>query len=359
VDRRTFIWRSIRDRLLPESDLVAEAVVSQIVSGVLDPATGRVMPVSGVSIIIPTYNRAELLGTALESVQRLLVPKNWEAEILVIDNNSSDHTAAVVRDAKQGPLPVRWLLEMNQGASHARNRGASEAAFEHLIYFDDDELVDAGWLEAYVAVQAAYHPDCIVGPVEPLFEQVPPKWMTSAILNPVTSSYSRKGPREGLLPPAHAHEIPGGNFGVLRSVFFEVGGFHPAMLAGEDFEFGARLVLSGKNIAYAPGCRIRHRIDHQKLSPIGLCARSRGWGATQRALMQLRGDPLSAMEQLRLLLRLARFFSRDVGYRLQNKKGHALECKLETERISGLLFTKPSHRRITGVKHEREHETEP
>ena len=196
---------------------------------------------SGFSIIIPTYNRAELLRMALESVQHLFVPRSWEAEILVIDNNSSDHTAAVVREAKQGPLPLRRVLEMNQGVSHARNRGASEASFEHLVYLDDDELVDKGWLEAYAAVQAALHPDCVVGPVEPLFEQVPPKWMTSTILDSVTSSYSWKGPHEMLLPPTRAHEIPGGNFGVLRSVVFEVGGFHPAMLAGEDFEFGGKV----------------------------------------------------------------------------------------------------------------------
>ena len=57
---------------------------------------------------------------ALEGVQHLFVPKSWEAEILVINNDSSDHTAAVVREAKQGPLPLRRVLEMNQGVSHAR-----------------------------------------------------------------------------------------------------------------------------------------------------------------------------------------------------------------------------------------------
>ena len=223
----------------------------------------------------------------------------------MIDNNSSDHTAAVVREATQGPLPLRRVLEMNQGVSHARNRGASEASFEHLVYLDDDELVDKGWLEAYAAVQAALHPDCVVGPVEPLFEQVPPKWMTSSMLDSVTSSYSWKGPHEMLLPPIRAHENPGGNFGVLRSVVFEVGGFHPAMRAGEDFEFGGRLVLFGKRVAYSPDCRTRHFVNHRKMSVVGLRARFKGWGATQRVLMQLRGDPLSAKGQLRLLLRLS------------------------------------------------------
>ena len=310
----------------------------QTTLGILKPGTPRVAPVSGFSIIIPTYNRAELLRMALESVHHLYLPRSWEAEILVIDNNSSDHTAAVAREAKQGPLPVRRILEMKQGASHARNRGASEASFEHLVYLDDDELVDKGWLEAYAAVLAALHPDCVVGPVEPWFEQVPPKWMTSTILYSVTSSYSWKGQQQMLLPPTRAHEIPGGNFGVLKSVVFEVGGFHPAMRVGEDFEFGGRLVLFGKRVAYAPDCRIRHFINRQKLSVVGLRARAKGWGAVQRALMQLRGDTLPAKGQLRLLLRLIRCFLLGIRYRFQNRKGHALECKLEAARILGLLF---------------------
>ena len=149
-----------------------------------------------------------------------------------------------------------------------------------------------------------------------------------------------------LLPPTRAHEVPGGNFGVLKLVFFEVGGFHPAMLVGEDFEFGARLVLFGKRVVYSPNCRIRHFINRQKLSVVGLRARFKGWGSTQRALMQLRGDTLPAKGQLRLLLRLILFFLRGIRYRFQRKKGHALECRLEAERIFGLLFKRPPRQLI-------------
>jgi hypothetical protein len=73
--------------------------------------------------------------------------------------------------------------------------------------------------------------------------------------------------------------------------------------------------------------------------------------------MQLRGDPLSAKGQLRLLLRLVGFFLRGIGYQFQNKKGHALECKLEAERIFGLLFERPPRQLITGVNQERDQGT--
>src|SRR5262245_11802398 len=104
--------------------------------------TVGVASVRGFSIIIPTYNRADLLRMALKSVHRLHLPRSWEAEILVIDNNSSDDTTTVLREAGQGSLPVRGILERKQNVSHARNRSASEASFEHLVYFDDDEVVD-------------------------------------------------------------------------------------------------------------------------------------------------------------------------------------------------------------------------
>jgi glycosyltransferase involved in cell wall biosynthesis len=251
-------------------------------SGLIRKSKGReVSVVKGVSIIIPTFNRAELLKVALGSVQQLSLPPGWVAEVLVIDNNSSDCTPDVVQDAERsGPFPVRHFIERKQGLNFSRNRGASEAAFDHLIYFDDDMIVDEGWLEAYVDIRSRLQPDCVVGPVEPWFEEEPPDWMTSRTVRSVTSPYSRRGSQEMLLAPDVAHEIPGCNFAVLKSVVFEVGGFHPGlgrsgrgMLAGEDCEFGERIVELGKRVAYSPRCRIRHFISSQKISPAGLRAR--------------------------------------------------------------------------------------
>ena len=67
---------------------------------------------SGFSIIIPTYNRAELLRMALESVQHLFVPRSWKAEILVIDNNSIDLHGRSSTRGQGGPLPLEkiWVL---------------------------------------------------------------------------------------------------------------------------------------------------------------------------------------------------------------------------------------------------------
>lgn len=114
---------------------------------------------NGFSVIIPTYNRAELLRAALESVQDLRIPPEWVGEILVIDNNSTDHTSVIATESDRiGPLPVRYLMETTQGLNHGWNRGLREAGFEHLIYLDDDMLIDPGWLKATFRLSANWRP---------------------------------------------------------------------------------------------------------------------------------------------------------------------------------------------------------
>ena len=303
----------------------------------------------GLSIIIPTFNRAELLRKALESIQALHIPEGWSAEVLVIDNNSTDHTANVAEDIGQrGPIPLRCVVETQQGLNHGRNRGLEEARFEHLVYLDDDMTVDPGWLEGYIEAQEIWQPDAVVGPVDPLFEHPPMGWMTPRMIESVTSAYSQKGDKLIVVPAHRAHELPGCNFGVRRDAAFEAGGFHPAldrcgagMLAGGDWEFGEKLVQLNKQVVYSPRCRIQHLISRKKLSREGLRARWKGNGATMYALKLLRGDDLSSRRRLHLFLRMIRLFGRSLHYRIIGKDALAFRWELEALLLYGLLFKAP------------------
>jgi glycosyltransferase involved in cell wall biosynthesis len=106
------------------------------------------------TIAIPTWNRAQLLGQTLESLRVLRIPSGLRWEVLVCDNNSTDSTRAVV-EAVQG-LPVRYLFEERQGKSHALNRMADEAVGDWLIFTDDDVRFEADWIESYLAGIARY-----------------------------------------------------------------------------------------------------------------------------------------------------------------------------------------------------------
>ena len=88
-----------------------------------------------ISAVICTYNRADLLAGAIESLlEQTLNPAH--REIIVVDNASTDGTRAVVEQF--APDGVRYVLETRQGLGYARNRGWQEARGEFVAYIDDD-----------------------------------------------------------------------------------------------------------------------------------------------------------------------------------------------------------------------------
>ena len=100
-------------------------------------------PAYDITIAIPTYNGAERLPKLLEHlrIQTQTEPIRWE--ILVVDNNSQDHTAAVVQDyARQWlpNVPLRYAFEPRQGAAFARQTAVKSAAGELIGFLDDDNL---------------------------------------------------------------------------------------------------------------------------------------------------------------------------------------------------------------------------
>lgn len=306
----------------------------------------------GFSIVIPTYNRAELLRKALVSIQNLRIPEGCNAEILVIDNNSTDHTSSVASQShNEGPLLVRHVIEKKQGLNHGRNRGLAEARFEHLVYLDDDMTVDPEWLIGYMKAHDRFSPAAVVGPVEPLYEQPPGEWVTERMLRSVSSAYSQKGEYIILIPPEQGHELPGCNFAVCREVAIKIGGFHPAldrsscgMLAGGDSEFGERLARNGHRIAYSPDCKIHHLVSSHKLSKQGLRARWHGLGATNRAMEKLRGDEkplIGRSSRLHLSLRMVNLFGRSLYFSVLGDISASFRWELEALRLKGYLFDSP------------------
>ena len=104
---------------------------------------------SGISVVIPTYNRADLLVRTVESVLAQTVKP---LEILVIDDGSRDHTPDVCRSF---PEPVRCIVQENRGLPGARNRGIAEAAGDWIALCDSDDLWHPRKLEYQLAALAA------------------------------------------------------------------------------------------------------------------------------------------------------------------------------------------------------------
>ncbi|MEZ5955161.1 MAG: glycosyltransferase family 2 protein [Hyphomonas sp.] len=99
------------------------------------------MPLLSVSILVPTFNRAGLLAEALSS---LLSQSRPAQEIIVIDDGSSDETAAML--SAMGNR-VRYLRQPNSGKSAALNLGLAHATGDLIWIFDDDDLAEPDALE--------------------------------------------------------------------------------------------------------------------------------------------------------------------------------------------------------------------
>jgi glycosyltransferase involved in cell wall biosynthesis len=300
------------------------------------------------SIIIPTYNRVQLLAPTLESVFQIRVPRTSSVELLVIDNNCSDGTADVIaQKAANAPFSCRHLIEPRQGLCFGRNRGVNEARYEHLVYLDDDIEVNADWLFGYIEAVERLEADCVCGPVYPKYLGGVPKYCTERIIQSVDSSYSRKGDDILILPSHLSHQVPGCNFGVRKTVTERIGGFNTsldrvgrALLAGGDTEFAMRLTAAGKRVVYHPACSITHVLTPDKVSRKGLRRRWTGLGATRRALTSNTTD-LSLRRKTRYLRDIARSLAASAVYRIRGQAGLAFQRELEARRNWAFL----THRR--------------
>jgi len=89
-----------------------------------------------VSVIVPTYNRASLLGTAIESV---LAQTFRDLEVVVVDDGSSDATEALVRHYEAADARVRYLAQQHRGISAAMNTGIRASRGQYIARVDSDD----------------------------------------------------------------------------------------------------------------------------------------------------------------------------------------------------------------------------
>ena len=298
---------------------------------------------TSLSFIIPTFNRADSLAQTLTGLSQVDIPADVEAEVLVVDNNSSDDTDAVVSaHAAAGTCPVRRVNESVQGLCHARNRGLAEARHTHVCYLDDDVNVASDWVLSYVTAIDQHGADAVVGPVTPVFDTNLPACLSDRVVDSLSSSYSLHGTGVVRLPREKAHLLPGCNFGVRRATALDMGGFDTrfdrsgkGLLAGGDTEFGLRLAKADCAVVYHPGCAVQHRIGQGKLEPAYLRRRWYGLGVTQRMLARLEGRAPSVAALCGGYAGVLRLAMLGVLYAAAGQRAQAMEYRLRALRATG------------------------
>ena len=169
------------------------------------------------SVVISTFRRTEELERCLDSFTRQTLAADL-FEVIVVDNNSGDNTPQLVQSF-MGRIPnLRYVLELKQGASHARNRGAIEAQSEFLLFIDDDAKVPEGYLERQYANVQTYQPDILGGAIFPYYTTPKPKWFKDQYeirkhLDKAAFSLTCR--------------VTGSNYGIRKTVLQRIGMFNP------------------------------------------------------------------------------------------------------------------------------------
>src|ERR1700687_3103329 len=119
-----------------------------------------------VTVAVCTFNRSASLRETLQSLAGCSAVPHVEWELLVVDNNSTDDTAAVVREfMRTATFEVRYLFEGAQGLSNARNTAIRSARGEIISFIDDDVILPSNWLFELTNAFRQFDAACVGGRV--------------------------------------------------------------------------------------------------------------------------------------------------------------------------------------------------
>lgn len=290
------------------------------------PGQGTRFPVEipMISVVICTYNRAPSLRRTLESFFRQDRLDHVPHEVIVVDNNSSDDTRAVVQAFENHPA-LRYVFEPKQGLSQARNRGADEARGDIVAYLDDDVLLAPEWLHALAACFADTRADVVGGQSVLRFEAPPPRWFGPHFrryLSEVNLGAKR-------LESANGMRLYGLNVAYRRKTLLDAGGFRlrfgrhgDKLMSGEELDLNRRIAQAGGKIVYEPRALLEHVIPPQRTTWEYTLAMQRG-AVDTRAMLDADAGPLGCVKNLAdTAARLALFAAMRWATRWQDPEGY-------------------------------------
>jgi glycosyltransferase involved in cell wall biosynthesis len=245
------------------------------------------------SIVLPTFNRRRRLERVLAGLDRQTVELS-SFEAIVVDDGSTDDTAAWLASNSQRAYGLRHVRQQNAGPAKARNRGISAAQGELILFIDDDVEPTPELIAEHL--RSHEEPDVVVlGPLASLEHYAQP-WVAweQAKLEAQYASMLR-----GDWAPTF-RQFWTGNASVAKRHLDAVGGFDPSFLRAEDVELGRRLHERGLVFRFNPKARGWHHAERSLPA----------WEAMHRSYGSLEVKIFGGLGEDELLQTLAGNFSR-------------------------------------------------
>jgi glycosyltransferase involved in cell wall biosynthesis len=217
-----------------------------------------------IDVILRTHNRAAMLGDAVASFFAA-DHGGVAARLLVVDNASSDGTAQLLAQltSEHGARLVA-LHEPRPGGQHALNCGLARADAPLVAFFDDDERIVPGWLQAIIREFADPATDYMAGPVLPLTDSALPDWLPSGfggVLGIIDNGAERQR-----YAPGFGGMLTQGNCALRRSVFAAIGAYPAELATSEDRWLNQWLTGQGKQGFYCPDFAVHHVMQPERIT---------------------------------------------------------------------------------------------
>jgi len=222
-----------------------------------------------ISVAICTYNRADLLRGAVESLCRQTLQPDY-FEIIIVDNASSDDARQVIEDlrVKFPGNKIEYIKEPRLGVGYARNTAYRAAHSVYVGYIDDDASAEPDWLEKALDLfnGASHPPVCVGGPILPFYSSAKPPWFLD--------DYETRSWGSQIRVLCLGEAFSGSNMIWRRDVLEAIGGFGESLGPkgdrlgiGEDTAAFKRIWQNdpGCTLIYSPELRIGHWVPAYKM----------------------------------------------------------------------------------------------
>ncbi len=320
-----------------------------------------------ISIIIPTFNRCELLKNSIESI--LKHNSNFSLyEIIVVDNGSKDETKNVVENIQKSntKLPLHYFYDEIPGLLTGRHRGYKEAKGEILTFIDDDIEVSETWLDGIIdCMNSRPEIALLTGPCLPKYEIAPLAWLDYFWTNDQNGlhcgwlSLLDFGAEEKEIDPLF---VWGLNFTIRREVFEKLKGFHPDNVPKEfqefqgDGETGLSLKAKNQNLKafYSPKVSLFHVVSKGRLT-LEYFEQRAFYQGVANSFTQLKNKSFDFTEtrKISLFKKIKRKIKKTIGFHKQKSlplEIEELKTKLNLKEKEGFQFHQDAFAKNSDVK---------
>lgn len=230
----------------------------------------------GISVVVCCYNSVARIGETLMYLSNQKVPADVAWEIVLVDNASTDHTADFAREhwtTTQAPSEVlRIVSEPQPGLSFAKDKGASAAKYDYLVFCDDDNWLDPEYLaNAYAILESDPKIGAAGGQSYAVSDVELPAWFEASKAG---YAIGKQGEQTGDVTD---RGYLWGAGVVTRKELYQktITKQYPSLLtgrkgnevsAGEDAEYCLRLILQGYRLYYSEALKFAHFIHSGRLT---------------------------------------------------------------------------------------------